>query len=117
MTRTTRLRRMILQLRQIFFTEGCTRISVPFYLKEQVRLLRTEHDAGARQVVGSHLYGYLVSRQDTDIVHPHLARNMPKYYVSILELDPESCVRQSFQDFALHLDGIFFRHLLSYRLP
>ncbi len=44
-------------------------------------------------------------------MHPHLSGDMSKYYVSILELDPERCIGQRFQDLALHLYGVFLSHI------
>lgn len=82
-----------------------------FQSKRASASFRTEHDPGAGQVVGRELHGDLVSRKDADVVHPHLAGNMPEYYVSIFKLDPERRVGQRFKDLALHLDGIFLSHI------
>jgi hypothetical protein len=57
MTRTTPLRRTILQLRQIFLTEASTFTVVSFRSVS----LRAEYDASAREVVGCQLDGHLVA--------------------------------------------------------
>src|SRR5436190_14415958 len=103
MTRTTPLRRMILQLRQIFFTEASTFMS-------HLSSLRAEDDPRPGQVVWRQIHRHLVARQYLDVVHPHLPGDMPQHHVSVLQLHPESCVRQHFQDLALHLYRVFLRH-------
>src|SRR5215471_8420907 len=75
MTRTTPLRRTILQLRQIFFTEASTFISA-----SPLGSLGAENDPRARQVIGGQIDRHLVARQDLDVVHPHLSRNVPQYH-------------------------------------
>ena len=67
-------------------------------------------DSALRQVVGSHLHGDLVSGQDTDVVLTHLSGDVRGHDVTGLELHAESSVRQGLDDFAFHLDRIFFRH-------
>src|SRR6478735_7165245 len=59
--RTTRLRRTILHLRQIFLTEACTRIFLS--------LLRAEGDPRLGQIVGREFHGDLVAGEDADVVH------------------------------------------------
>src|SRR5512141_742268 len=75
-TRTTPLRRMILQLRQIFLTEAETLMSFSkklLTLFHRRVLFRAEHNPCPRQVVGRQLHGDLVTRKDPDVVHPHLS--------------------------------------------
>ena len=81
MTRTTPLRRTILQLRQILFTEANTFITASFY-QDFIPLgtprsasfsLCAEYDAPARQIVRSQLDGHLVAGEDADVMHAHLA--------------------------------------------
>src|ERR1041384_8872037 len=62
-TRTTPLRRTILHLRQIFFTDAMIYVQSSF---------RSKGDAALRQVIRRHLHGHLVARQDADVVHAHL---------------------------------------------
>src|SRR5580765_7790024 len=101
-TRTTRLRRTILHLRQIFFTEAWTRM--PF------SLLRAEGDPRLRQIVGGELDGHLVAGQDPDVVHPHLPGDVPEHHVAVLQLHPEHRIGEGFDDLPLHLDSLFLRH-------
>lgn len=82
-----------------------------FQSKRASASFRTEHDPGTGQVIGGQFHRNLVTGQDADVVHPHLARDMPEYDVSIFKLDPERRVRQRFKDLALHLDGIFLSHI------
>src|SRR5882724_1643833 len=113
MTRTTPLRRTILQLRQIFFTEASTFMGNVLY----VFSLRAEHDASARQVVRRELHRDLVPGQDADVVHAHLARDMPQNDVSVFQLHAEGRVGEGFHDLPLHLDHVFFGHFLRYATP
>src|SRR5215813_14189706 len=105
-TRTTRLRRMILQSRQILFTDASTFMFGPFLQVSS----RPEHNAAARKVVGGELYRHFVARQDPDVVHAHLARDMAEHDVAVFELHPEGRIRQGLHDLALHLYRFFLRH-------
>src|SRR5262245_66496857 len=114
MTRTTPLRRTILQLRQIFFTEASTFMVVLSFVS-----LRPEYDAPARQVIRGELDRHLVAGQDADIVHAHLPRDMPQDDVSVFQLHAEGRVGESLHDLPLHLDHVFFGHssfLIAYRV-
>lgn len=79
-------RRMILQLRQMRFTDASTfminsllldaRRSQPFaelLLLRRDSLLGAEDDARAAQIIGGKLHGHLVTRKNADIVHTHLS--------------------------------------------
>src|SRR5688572_26852527 len=100
-TRTTRLRRTILHLRQIFFTEAMTFIVTSFGPKR---------NAAFGQIVGRHLHRHLVARQDADVVHPHLPGDEGMDDVPVLQLHPEGRVRQVLHHFALHFDDVFLGH-------
>jgi hypothetical protein len=52
---------------------------------------------------------HLVTREDADVVTPHLSGNVTEHGVAILELDPEHCVREGLDDGAFQHDCIFFR--------
>src|SRR5206468_7225374 len=108
MTRTTPLRRMILQLRQIFFTEASTFMS-------HLSSLRAEDDPRPGEVVRRQVHRHLVARQYLDVVHPHLPGDMTEYDVAVLQLYPERRIGQRFQDFSLHLYRLFLRHALPSR--
>src|SRR3569832_1625207 len=96
------LRRMILQLRQIFLTEPETLLFALLTLS--VALLGAEHDTSPRQVVGRQLHGDLVTWEDADVVHPHLSRNMSEHYVPVFQLHAKRCIREVFEHLPLHLD-------------
>jgi hypothetical protein len=125
---------MILHLSHIFLTEGRTFISqflsvmrsllytnvqpqtlLPRFGEENPRfpLLEAVRDAPAIQVVDGQLYRDLIAREDLDVVHTHLPRNVGQDLVAVLELDLEHRVRQRFKDRALKLDDILFRQLCS----
>mgnify|MGYP000251030741 len=125
---------MILHLSHIFLTEGRTFISqflsvmrsllytnvqpqtlLPRFGEENPRfpLLEAVRDAPAIQVVDGQLDRDLIAREDLDVVHTHLPRNVGQDLVAVLELDLEHRVRQRFKDRALKLDDILFRQLCS----
>lgn len=69
-----------------------------------------EYNATPRQVIRGELYSYLVPGQDADVVHTHLSGDVSQDHMPILELDPESCIRQVLYYFALHLNYVVFCH-------
>src|SRR5512133_624699 len=71
-------------------------------------LLRAENDPRSCQIIRRQLYRHLVARQNADIVHAHLARDMSQHYVAIFQLYPEGRVREVLHDLALHFDYVFF---------
>ena len=58
-------------------------------------LFVSENDSAFGQVVGTHLYLHLVARQDFNIVHSHLARDMCNDLHTILQFNSEHCIRQA----------------------
>src|SRR5205823_13654004 len=82
-TRTTPLRRMILQLRHIFFTDAATFMLFswplarpPFqFVRVPSFLLGPEHDAGPTQIVVRDPDRHRVARQDAAAVHAHHSRD------------------------------------------
>src|SRR4029077_1735970 len=54
--------------------------------------------------------GDLVARQDLDVVHPHLSRDMPQDHMPVFQFDSERGVGKHFDDFPLHLNRVFFGH-------
>src|SRR5688572_12911013 len=100
-TRTTPLRRTILHLRQIFFTEAITFITAS---------LCSKGDPTLGQIVRRHLHGHLVTRQDADVIHAHPPGDEGVDRVPVLQLYSEGCVRQVLHYLPLHLDHIFLRH-------
>ena len=76
-------------------------------------LLEAIGNTAARQVVDRQLDGYLVARQDLDVMHAHLAGNVSQNAVSILKLDFEHSVRQRLKYGAFELDNILFSQRCS----
>src|SRR5215218_7750734 len=71
-------------------------------------------DPAAGQVVVRELDADSVSREDADVVLPHLATDRRPPLVPVGQLDAEHRVRQGFDDRALQLECAFFlRHELS----
>jgi hypothetical protein len=109
MTRTTPLRLMILQLRQIRLTEALTFILLSLEIR-YFKLLGPEHNAGPGQVVWRQLYRDLVTGQDADIVHPHFTRNVAKDHVAVFQLNSKRCIRKVLENLTLHLYNVVFCH-------
>ena len=79
---------------------------------EEYLLSAAVDDAALGQVVRRHLDGDLVAGEDADVVLAHLSGDVRGHDVTGLQLHAESSVRQSLDDFAFHLNRIFFRHPL-----
>src|SRR6478736_4503163 len=110
MTRTTPLRRTILQLRHIFLTDAATFISNSLFSSS----LGAEHDPCPAQVVRCQLDGDLVAGQDADVVHPHLSGDMAENHMAVLQLHTKRGVGQILENLALHLNDIVFRHAFRF---
>src|ERR687891_2962683 len=87
MTRTTPRRLMTLHRSHIGFTLALTFTTLSL-CPEPVS------DPSPAQVVGAQLHLHPVARQDPDVVHPHLARDVRQHVVPVLQLDPELRVGQ-----------------------
>ena len=66
-------------------------------------------DTTSGEVVGGEFHLNLVAREDTDVVHPHLAGDMGKNLVPVLQLDAKHRVRERLEDRSFKDDRIFFR--------
>src|SRR5437867_10067557 len=106
MTRTRPWRRMILHRSHIFFTDGCT------FISRTSPSLVAVHDPAARQVVRRQLHQHPVSREDPDVMHPHLPRDVSQNVVPVFELHPEHGVGERLGDRSLDLDGVLLRQAL-----
>ena len=72
-----------------------------------------EDDPTTGQVVGAELNDYSVLGEDPDVVLAHLARDVCENLVTVGQLDPEHCVRESLDDRALDLDDtVLLGHIL-----
>ncbi len=63
------------------------------------------------QIIGADLDGHPVTRQDTDVMHPHLARDMGDHLMGILKLNFEHRIRQRLEHFPFKLEFVFLRHV------
>src|SRR6185312_7517349 len=68
-------------------------------------LLVSVHNAAPGQVVGRQLHHHPVLGQDADVVLPHLAADVGKHLVTILQLNTEHRIGQGLDHPALDLDG------------
>src|SRR5690606_39444936 len=73
-----------------------------FLFVDPVNSADAEGDACLRQVVWSHFDLDLVAGQDADVVLAHLARNMSRYHVAVVQLDAKHSVGQGLDDRAFH---------------
>ena len=74
-------------------------------------LLVSIDDATAGEVVGRKLHDHSVVRQDADVVHAHLAADVGKHLVAVVELNTEHRVRQGLKNRSLELDcSVFLGH-------
>src|SRR3546814_5969783 len=72
-------------------------------------LFRSEDNSGTRQVIGRELHCDLVTRQNPDVMHTHLARDVAQNYMAIFQLDAKSCVGKVLKNLTLHLYDVVFR--------
>ena len=79
-------------------------------------LFGAEDDTGAGQVIRRKFNRDLISGEDTDVVHPHLAGDVSENHVTVFELDPKRRVRQVLDHLALHLNNVFLAHQTSINL-
>ena len=120
---------MILHLSHIFLTEGrtfiikflsvyllITYLSRPAAADDFLRsyLFAAIGDPPAVRVVHGKFDRNLVTRQDLDVMHTHLAGNVSQYLVAVLELNPKHSVGQCFEDCALKFDNILFCQRYSF---
>src|SRR5215217_1002134 len=72
-------------------------------------LLRPVRDPSARQVVRRQFDLHLVSREDADEVHPHLARDVREHLVAVIQHHAEHRVGEGLHHRPLYFDGIILR--------
>src|SRR5699024_4765371 len=77
-------------------------------------LLVAVDDASAGQVIRRQLHYNTVLWENTDVVLTHLAGNVSKDLVPMIELDTEHCVWQRLDDAPLYLNCAFLRHHLYF---
>lgn len=119
-------RRMILQLRQMRFTDASTFMfnslllgagrSQPFaelLLLRRDSLLGAEDDARAAQIIRGQLNRHLIPWENADIVHPHFSGDETKYHMTVFEFYPERCVGEILDNLTLHFNQVFLCHPIS----
>src|SRR5690606_27620209 len=67
-----------------------------------------EGDAALGEVVGSELNGDAVAREDADVVLAHLAGDMSRDHVPVVQFYAKQRVGEGLDDRSLHLDVLFF---------
>src|SRR5262245_57125535 len=70
-------------------------------------------DPAPGEIVRRELHQDPVPRQDPDVVHPHLARDVGQDPVTVIKFDPEHGVREGLDYRPFHFDGILLRQILS----
>ena len=71
-------------------------------------LLASPGDPTSCQIVGRHLYSYLVTGQDLDKVHTELAGNGCQNGAAVTDIHLKHCVGQVISDDALNLNYVVF---------
>ena len=79
-------------------------------------LLRSENNSCPAQVIGSQLNSYFISGQNTNVVHPHLSRNVPENNVPVFEFYPKRRIWKIFNNLSLHLNNVIFRHAIRLKI-
>ena len=85
-----------------------------FYFHIVRILFVAERNSAFREVVGRHLYSNLVTWQDFDVMHAHLARNVSGNLVSVFELYAEHSVRKGFDDGTILFNSCLFCHSIIF---
>ena len=67
---------------------------IPYLSSLILRLFRTPGYAALGQVIDRNLYGHLIARQYSNIIHSKLTRNVSRYYMAVGKLYLEGRVRQ-----------------------
>src|SRR5439155_27136753 len=67
-------------------------------------------DPAPREVVRRELHEHPVTRQDPDVVHPHLAGDVGEDLVTVVELDAEHRVRERLDHRSLDLNRVLLGH-------
>ncbi len=63
-----------------------------------------------RKIIRADLDGHTITREDTNVELTHLTGDVRDDLVVIFELHPKHRVGQGIDDFAVKLEGVFFRH-------
>jgi hypothetical protein len=109
MTMTRPWRLMTLQLSHIVLTLARTFTVASFLFVRSVPLLVAVGDATSFEVVRSELYLDAIAWENTDVVHPHLARDMGKYFVAIFEFNTKHGIWKGLGNGPFQYDRVFFR--------
>lgn len=76
-------------------------------------LFQTLDNPSLGQVVGTHVHCDPVPREESDIVHPHLARNVGEHFMPVIETDFEGCAGEAFDHLSIKTDEFFIiSHIL-----
>ena len=78
-----------------------------FYPFTYLDLFGTPSDAAFLQVIRRHLHSNLISRQDSDEIHPKFTGDVSQNHMAVWQLNFKLSVWQSFQYFAFNFDYVF----------
>ena len=79
-------------------------------------LLTSPGDSTVGQIIGRHLYSYLVTGQDLDKVHSELAGNGGQNCVAVADIHLKHCVGQVVGNDALNLDYVVLCQVVNLQL-
>lgn len=108
MTMTRPWRLMTLQLSHIVLTLARTFMPASFLFVRSLPLLVAVGDSASFEVVWSELYLDAIAREDTDVVHPHLAGDVSQNFVAIFEFNTKHGVWKGLGNGPLQYDRVFF---------
>jgi hypothetical protein len=65
------------------------------------------HDPTLGEIVGAHVDDNPIPWQETNVVDPHLARDVGEHLMPVIETDFEGSTRERLDDFSLETDEFF----------
>ena len=76
-------------------------------------LFETLDDPALGEVIGTHVDRDAITGEETNIVHPHLARNVGEHFMPVIETDFEGCAGEAFGYLSIKTDEFFIiSHIL-----
>jgi len=89
--------------------DACANLHVASFLFVRcLPLLVAVGDPASFEVVRGELYLDAITRENTDVVHPHLAGNVSQYFMAIFEFNTKHGVWKGLGNGPLQYDRVFF---------